>query len=156
MIEMNNDAIMAFLKDEGFSPQIQKETNQVYLIYERDQKQFPTFFRIYDGQDRLQIILFFPNPLPKSKLDSGDVARLLHALNKEIDYPGLGLDEDVRLVFHRFILPTQTRSVEPSQLQMIINALPKIVDELYPLVYDFMYGKETFDEWKKARQPKKK
>jgi hypothetical protein len=152
MIELNNDAILEFLKEEGCDPKVQKETNQIYIIYERGQNQFPTFFRIYEGEDRFQVILFFPNPMPKSKIDSGEVARLLLALNKEIDFPGLGLDEDVRLVFHRFLLPTKTKSIDRGQLEMIMKALPKICDELYPVVYNFMYGKESFDEWKKTRQ----
>lgn len=144
MIPNTINSLMKFLKQKGHEPQYQKETDQIYVIFKVGNHEFPLFFRVYDGGNILQLLVFFPLQVPKERLDT--IARLLHYYNKELDLPGLGMDETVGLVFHRVMLPTATQKVDQDLLESLVNTAPKICEQFFVPILNAVNSRENFDE----------
>lgn len=124
MISLTPDAINQFLHTKGYKSTIQQETQQVYCQLTIAQKPYPLFFRVFDGQQLLQLMLFFPFVLEKTTLP--DMARLLHLLNKELDMPGFGMDETKEVVFYRVVLPAPSKKIEGISIITFIESIEKI------------------------------
>ena len=99
MIVQDIRALQKFLEGEGILTELQKDTNQLYLNFKSGEIEFPAFLRLYDGKDLLQLLVFIPVSYKQGS--APDVARLLHLINKELDCPGFGLDEESSLIFYR-------------------------------------------------------
>lgn len=156
MINFTQEGLLDHLKEKGLKPELQKETGQIYVVNKTKAGEFPIFLRIYENQTQLQIIVFFPTQIPDNRLDS--VSRLLHHLNKEVDMPGFGLDEDLRLVFHRTMIPVYGPYLGSTILDLYIGAIPGLCENIYPLIQQAISSKLSFDEIKqkiKEHTPKK-
>lgn len=129
MIPCNIDGLMKYLKAEKLEPQLQKETGQAYVIHKINQQEFPVFFRIYEGEELLQILIFFPLQVRPERYDA--MARMLHLLNKEIDLPGFGMDEAIGLVFHRVMIPVFDKKIDTHLFKTILSASPKICEQFF-------------------------
>lgn len=128
MMNLTPNTLLSFLKNNNYSPaDIEQESQQPYTVLKIEKKEFPLFLRIYE-QGFLQLIVFIPshmesNPLMAPTQQSleaeaadqqsdrkrvlGDMARLLHLFNKELDVPGFGMDESKGVVFFRVMIPIQ-------------------------------------------------
>lgn len=60
MIPCNMDSLIKFLEAQKLQPTMQPETGQAYVIFKINAQEFPLFFRIYEGEDLLQMLIFFP------------------------------------------------------------------------------------------------
>lgn len=104
------DTLLELLLEKKYKASIQKETHQIYVTFLIDEIEFPCFIKIIDSNELIQIITFIPFALSKNSLN--EVARLLHILNKELDIPGFGLDEENNAAFFRYMLPTIIHTVD--------------------------------------------
>lgn len=151
MVALTIKALEEHLKMLKLEPQLQKETNQLIIIYKVGGADFPLFFRIFEGGDLLQMITFIPCNIKASAIP--DLARLLHLLNKEVDLPGFGMDEKAGIVYYRFMLPALRGQVEGEILETVIDTIKKITETFANVIAAVAVGAASFDEvMKKASQ----
>lgn len=144
MIQCNNNALIKFLESQKLKPQMQKDTDQIFVVYKIKDQDYPLFFRIYEGNDLLQLLTFFPLQVPKNRFDA--MARVLHLLNKELDIPGFGMDETVGLVFHRIMIPVFDNKIDTHLLETYLSAVPKICEQFFPAIGGTAQSNLSFEE----------
>lgn len=154
MSTLSLDAIYTHLKNKKYNPQMQPSTQQVYCMLQIGGKEFPLFFRIYDEGHLLQLITFIPCPSLQPQL-MGDMARLLHLLNKELDVPGFGMDETAGAIFYRFMLPTPHKKFEGPVIDAFIKTFEQVCSTFAMPIQAVALGATTLDEiLAKAKQAK--
>lgn len=165
MINLTPENLVAFLKKNNYPSDIQADTNQPYTILKIEKKEFPLFLRIYDKGELLQLLVFIPcqleaNPLlaPDGKPDAdthiqsgkssivGDMARLLHLFNKELDIPGFGMDESAGVIFYRVMLPTPKNKIDSELLLAFIKTAEYICQMFSNSIAAVSTGQMTLDE----------
>lgn len=144
MIPSTLDSLLKFIRSKNLEPQIQKETDQIYVLFKIDNQDFPLFFRLYEGGDLLQLLVFFPLQVRSSRFDA--MARVLHLLNKEIDLPGFGMDETVGLVYHRIMMPIINHKIDGTLLSSYLDSVPKICKQFYPTIAGTSMSEMSFEE----------
>lgn len=144
MIQLTIQDILSFLNEKGFNAELQKETNQIYLIFKIEDKEFPLFIRIFEGGDLLQLLAFLPcTVVTKAK---PEVARLLHLLNKELDIPGFGMDEEANVVFYRCMIAAHNHSISDKLLNAYISSIETVCRTLSPIILASALGVMTYDD----------
>ena len=144
MIEVTLGALTAHLKNENYDASIQKETSQVYAVLKIDGKEFPLFLRIFDESDLLQLIIFIPTPIKEGT--EGDLARILHLINRELDIPGFGMDEKSGVAFYRIMLPTASKKIGKTLLNNYLKSMELICKNFSPVVMAVGNGLAKYDE----------
>lgn len=114
--DLSQNALLKYLNDQELKPVFQKETSQIYLIYEINNTEVPVFLGIRQESSLLQILAYLPYQLHEKAF--GDTARMLHLLNKELDMPGFGMDEKEKLIFYRSVIPCLDAKVSSQLLNM--------------------------------------
>ncbi len=150
MISLTLDSLKEHLLKANFPVEVQKETQQLYLLYKIADKEFPLFIRIFGEGELLQLIAFIPCELKPSA--RGDLARLLHRLNKELDIPGFGMDEPPGLIFYRVMMPSFDKNIYESHLDRYITSIEEILKNFSPLISYVSTGTSTYDEVQKKMQ----
>lgn len=154
MISLTLDAILDYLTKNGMQAELQKETNQIVIIFKILDREFPVFIRVFEGGELLQLLAFIPCNMKKSAY--AETARLLHLLNKELDIPGFGLDEDSSVVFYRCMLPVQDQQISETLFNAYLNSIQLVCKSFSPAIATVAYGSATFEEiLKKAQQQNK-
>lgn len=144
MIDTTPNAIIKALKEWKYEPKLQTETGQIYLILHYHGIDFPLFVRIFDQSDLLQLLVFMPSKIKPGTEE--DLARLLHLVNKEMDIPGFGMDENAAVVFYRAMLPTPDKKIDPAVLQAYIKSIHVICESLSQPVLAVASGQTTYAE----------
>lgn len=150
MIHITPEALLQFMQKNNYQAEIQPDTQQVYTIFKLNQKEYPLFLRVFDNGYLLQLLVFIPSHLgpnqqfvlekkddaagaasaaPQSQQQTAiasDLARLLHLLNKELDVPGFGMDEQAGVVFYRVMLPTPKKKVESDLLLAFLKTVERV------------------------------
>lgn len=154
MISLTLDAILAYLSKKGMRAELQTETNQVVIIFKIGDREFPLFIRIFEGGELLQLLAFIPCNMKKSAF--AETGRLLHLLNKELDIPGFGLDEDSSVVFYRCMLPVQGQQMSETLFNAYLNSIQLVCKSFSSVIATVAYGSATFEDiLKKAREQNK-
>lgn len=151
MLSLNTDDVHQYLIKEQFPVQIQKETEQLVMVYKIENRDFPLFIRIFPGGDLLQLIAFIPCNLKPTA--AGDVARLLHLLNKELDIPGFGMDEGANLIFYRAMIPGHEKQIHEQTLTRYVHSIEQILKNFASLIAMIAFGASTFEEVRKKMKP---
>lgn len=133
--------IQKYLEIKDHHLDYQKETGQLYKLITAGHMSFPFFIRLYEHNQLLQLIAFMPFPL--SEGHEGDVARLLHFINKDIDMPGFGLDETNKIIFYRLMLPIHKLHLEEDTLDQLMNIFPNVCQTFSPPIMAVAQGKES-------------
>lgn len=144
MIPMTLPTILAYLRQNHYSTEMQAETQQIYTILKLSNKEYPLFLRILDEGHLLQLLVFIPAPFKKEVLC--DLARLLHLLNKELDLPGFGLDEMAGAIFYRLMLPAQRKEVDQELLLAFIKTIEHVCKTFANPIEAVAYGQMSLDE----------
>lgn len=144
MIALDLNKIRSHLKSQGIEAELQTETNQLCIILKTGPAEYPLFIRIYEGGELLQLLAFLPCTTKPETLP--EIARLLHLLNKEIDTPGFGMDEDSQMVFFRCMIPVKDKQVDENLLNSYMNATQVVCQSFAPVVAGVAFGAVTFDE----------
>lgn len=144
MIPLKLDNILAYLTKKGVQAQLQAETNQLVIIFKIGDREFPLFIRIFDNGELLQLLAFIPCNMKKKAF--GETGRLLHLLNKELDIPGFGMDEDTSVVFYRCMIPIQKNQIEESLFEAYLNSIQLVCKSFSPVIASVAYGSATFEE----------
>lgn len=155
MVPLDLHKISEHLKTLGLATEIQKETGQLFGTVKIEDKEIPLFFRIYDGEELLQVLAFIPCNTKGETLN--DTARLLHLLNKEIDIPGFGMDETTDTVFYRTLIPVKDKKIETKILDAYVNAVQLASVSFAPVIAAVAFGALTFEDvLKKSKEQKAK
>ena len=144
MIELNLSVLLKYLRDKQYDAQLQKETQQIYIILKIARKEFPLFIRIFEQSDLLQLLVFMPVNIKPGM--HGDLARLLHHLNKELDIPGFGMDETAGVAFYRCMLPALDKKIEETMLDAFLKSIMVICESICPPVFAVANGTATYNE----------
>lgn len=144
MIKLNLESILKHLEKNDFKAKLQKETNQVYVIFKISTFEFPLFFRVTGNGDLLQILVFMPGQIKKEALN--DLGRLLHYINKELDIPGFGMDEESSLSYYRYILPAPTKEIDEDLLNSFLKSVQMICESFAPSVVAVANGVATYEK----------
>lgn len=124
MIALEIESLMKYLEGRKLEAKYFEATKQIALILNEDDKDFPVFLQVDPTGKILQIFTIMPCTMrPKAPLE---MARLLHLLNKEIDLPGFGMDENAGLVFYRNVFVTGHGKIDKIVLDQIFESLPNI------------------------------
>lgn len=144
MINVTLENILEELKKKELNPSIQEDTQQVFVSFKIHDTDFPMFIKVIHDGDLIQILHFIPAHLDKNH--ASDVARLMHYLNKEMDLPGFGYDENNQMMFFRLLLPTHNKKVDSQLLLAFVNAA-RIANETFaPMIQNVNMGKTRFKE----------
>lgn len=151
MLTLNLSAILENLKKKNFQASFQEETNQLLVIIKADKYEFPVFIRVDDESDLLQLITFIPKNYQRGT--EGDLARLLHLFNKEIDLPGFGMNEETAHIFYRCTIPSVKRKFEEEVLEAFLNSIQTVCQTFLMPILAVAEGKISYDELiKRARE----
>jgi hypothetical protein len=160
MLNLNLETILKHLQENKIDAKLQKETNQIYVVYKIQNQDFPLFIRIYEGTNLLQLLAFMPTNVKPSARP--DLARLLHLLNKEMDIPGFGMDETAvaegqgGVAFYRIIIPTMEAKVDELLLDTFIGSIQSISEAFFPVIATVANGMATYEDvLKKANEAPK-
>ncbi len=155
-VKLSQQAILKVLNDLKLSPVWQQETEQVYIVLEIAKREVPIFFGIRSGNTLLQTIAYLPYDLPKTTF--GQVARMLHLLNREIDMPGFGMDESQNLMFYRCVLPCLNGEFNEKLLEIALATTRVVCETFMDAIAMIAGGTTTVDavveETKKREQAK--
>jgi hypothetical protein len=154
MIQLTLDALVAFMRKNKFEADIQHDTKQVYSILKVQNREYPLFLRIFESSHLLQVIVFIPSHLtPLSPSDTkekehifGDVARFLHLVNKELDVPGFGMDENAGVVFYRLMLPSTHKRVDEDVLIAYIKTAQHVCQMFSGAIEGISSGQMTLKQ----------
>ncbi len=151
MIKLELDAIHSHLRSKGIDIHLQAQTSQLYLLLKIAETEFPVFIRIFDGDELLQLLTFIPCNFTEAT--TADTARLLHLLNKEMDIPGFGMDENAGVVFYRCMLPANHKKIDAALLDAYLNTIDVVCKSFAPVITAVSHGALSFNEvLKNAKQ----
>lgn len=154
MLELKLNKIHEYLCEKGFDAHIQQETKQIYFVYKIHRKDFPVFIRVFKEQMMLQILIFMPCTLSPDGL--GDTARLLHLLNKELDMPGFGMDENAGAAFYRLTLPLFKETFEENILDSFLASIKELSHSLYPAIELAASGSTSLEDLLKQAEQERR
>lgn len=155
MFEVTLSSLQDELKKLELEPQLQEETQQVLVLFKEGEREFPVFFRIFDQGDLLQMIAFFPFQLPDNTI--GEMARLLHLLNKELDVPGFGMDEMSKVSFFRVMINIPEKKLSRKLFETFVNTMHLVTKTFSPTLEAVAAGGAKVDQLlQKAQDAAKK
>lgn len=144
MIKLALEPIKKFVNGKDFPFESQPETGQLYAPLQYYGATYHTYLRIFEQADLLQVMTFLPCNIKEGC--TSDVARLLHRINKEIDLPGYGMDEDNKVVFYRLMLPATKQQVEGATLHTYLRSLDRLCETFTAPIVAVAQGQLTFQK----------
>lgn len=144
MIKVTNENLVEFLTRNKFDASIQNETGQVVSILKISGQEFPLFLRTFKDSGLLQLLVFIPSQVKYGT--QNDLARFMHLVNKELDIPGFGMDEDSDTCFYRVMLPTIDNQIDERILESYLKSLQLICEQIAPTVLAVANGVATFED----------
>lgn len=144
MINMTPEALLDYLRQHNYEADIQAETHQVYSALKINNKDYPLFLRVFDEGHLLQLLAFIPTELREETVP--DMARLLHILNKELDVPGFGMDENSQVVFYRLMLPTPKKKIDGDLLLAFLQTIEQVCTLFSTPIEAIGFGQMTLNE----------
>jgi hypothetical protein len=155
MIPLTIEKLNSALLEKKYNPEKQKETGQIYLTYQAFNQDFPLFIRVVESGDLLQLLLFFPMNLQEKS--NPDMARLLHLINKELDIPGFGMDEQMGVIFYRNMLPAMDKKIDGNIVDAYLKSMQTLAETFFPVIAAVAHGSATFEDiLAKAKEENKK
>lgn len=144
MLSITDESLIEFLKKNDFKAEVQKETGQIVSIFNIANQEFPLFLRRFEGSELLQLLVFIPSQIKNGA--KTDLARLLHMINKELDIPGFGMDEESGTCFYRIMLPTIENGIDERILESYLKSLKAVCEQIGPTVMAVANEVASFDE----------
>lgn len=150
MVKLSQDALLKLLNERKLNPVFQQENDQIYVLMIINKHEVPIFFGIRSEKTLLQTIAYIPFELTsKSK---GEVARLLHLLNYQMDMPGFGMDEEQRLMFYRLVIPCPESELDERFLNLFLATTRVAVETFMGAIAMVAAGSVDLDTMKKGPQ----
>lgn len=144
MVSIDRASLLKFLKDNEYDAEDNPEQDQILVKVKVEQYDFPLFLRPILEGELLQVLTFIPCQVKEETFP--DLGRLLLMLNKEMDMPGLGMDEDSKTVFYRCMAPCFGKEILEKALFAYLNTSHNVVNSFAPVVAAVAGGKATFEQ----------
>ncbi len=141
---LERSSLLEFLKKNHYVAEDQPEQEQILVKIKVDKYDFPMFLRPIPEAELLQILTFIPCQVNAETFS--ELGRLLHMLNKEMDMPGLGMDEVSQTIFYRCMAPCFGKLIDEKALSAYLNTSNNVVNSFAPVIAAVATGKATFDE----------
>lgn len=123
---LNQNNLDNFLSSLNLNPMLERTSGLTYINILANEQEMPLFFVIRNEGNVLQLVSYFPYQLPSNQVAS--TARLLHLLNRDLDIPGFGMDEEQGLIFYRLVIPCFNQQVDPLLLRTYIDTIKIVCD----------------------------
>ncbi|MEC7840489.1 MAG: YbjN domain-containing protein [Chlamydiota bacterium] len=143
MLNIDYNSLLKHINSNGYVAELQKETDQIAVILNIDNVQYPLFIRILSEGPVLQLLVFLPCSVIKKTIN--DLSRLLHLLNKEMDIPGFGMDETAGVVFYRITIPSLNKKIDKMLLDTYLNSMQVICKSFTPVIINVLQGTMTLE-----------
>ncbi|HEY4832444.1 MAG TPA: YbjN domain-containing protein [Waddliaceae bacterium] len=150
--DFNVNALISYLRENQLKPELQKETGQVFIVYQIKEFEVPVFFLMRPENSLMQMIAYLPYQLPEKTF--GEVARMLHLFNRELDMPGFGMDESAKLMFYRCVLPCWENKIEKRLFNMCLGTTRVVCDTFMHAIGIIATGMMRVDEVVKDQKPR--
>lgn len=145
MTPLDQEHLLTFAKTYDLEePTVEEGTGQIVSRFKIEDIEFPLFMRIFEGATLLQMIVFIPTKLEEKAYN--DTGRLLHLLNKEIDLPGFGMDEDSSTIFFRHMLPCPQQNFDEELLRTLMDGMKLVCKSFSNAIAAVATGAVTFDK----------
>lgn len=145
------DNLTSYLKTQGFNPMYEPNTTLTYIMIQSSQYEIPLYFVIRNEGDILQLVAYFPFQLNNSQFAS--IARFLHLLNRDIDIPGFGMDEEQGLIFYRVVIPCLNKDIDETLLRVYIDTIQLATDGFAHAIGLMNSGQLDLERLKKEVKP---
>jgi hypothetical protein len=152
MIHLTVHHIKKHLESLGYKPESHEESHQLSFIRPVAKLQVPVFVRVLGEGQLLQLIAFVPMQVKDESLNG--LARLLHLVNKEIDFPGFCLDEMSKTVFYRVIATCPDKKCDPTLFNSLLHAIDNSMEGFASPILAIGSGAAKFDEALKLAKEK--
>lgn len=136
--------LLDFLTRKQLSPSVEKESDQIYLTFDISGHSVPVFFGIRSEGHLLQTIAYLPFEVTKAT--AADLGRLLHLLNRELDMPGFGMDENQALMFYRSVIPFMDQQIDEKAIEMYLRITRIACETFIGAIATITSGTMTIDE----------
>ncbi|MDF2550415.1 MAG: hypothetical protein K0S07_1482 [Chlamydiales bacterium] len=144
MIQADQQSILDNLLQNGYQPQIQAETNQLYYVHQENGVEFPVFIRIMEGGELVQLIGFLPCNFQEETLY--EVARTLHMINREIDLPGFGMEEQAKTIFYRLMVPAPNGQIDEKLTLAYLKSIHLVIISFQQVIKAVASGDMTLSQ----------
>lgn len=151
---LNQNNLSNFLKQINLQPLFEKESQLTYINIQAEDHELPLFFVIRNQGEILQMICYFPYQLHDEQ--KGATARLLHLLNRDLDTPGFGMDEEQGLIFYRVVLPCLQGQINETLLRIYIDTIKLVCDSFSHAIGLISSGNMNLDELKRQARKEQK
>ncbi|SPN73543.1 Uncharacterized conserved protein,Family of unknown function (DUF1790) [Chlamydia serpentis] len=141
---LNQNNLTKFLKNSDQEPLLERESGLIYINIQANDNDLPLFFVIRNEGEILQLICYLPYQLYDAH--KGPTARLLHLLNRDIDIPGFGMDEEQGLIFYRLVLPCLNGEIHDTLLRIYIDTIKLVCDSFSHAIGLISSGNMNLDE----------
>lgn len=149
-VSIERDALLKFLKENEYDAHDKPEQGQILVNIKVDKYDFPLYLHPFLDGELIQIITFIPCRVEEESFP--DLARLLHLLNKDMDMPGLCMDEPSKSVFYRCMAPAFGKVMLKSALFAYLNTSHNVVNAFAPVIAAIGSGKVSYDDVVKTNQ----
>ena len=139
---LSNNDLLQFLNKMELEPELEPQSNQVFISKPFEGVDFALFFSPRDNA--LHLISYFPYKFEKEI--AGDLGRLLHILNKQIDMPGFCMEEKEGLVFYRTVLPCIDGNVSVDLLGLHMGAHKNVIEMCHRVIFGVASGQVKLEE----------
>lgn len=147
-IALTQNHLIQLLNSWNFNPVYEKESDQIYIFLKIAHYEVPVFFGIRSGDQLLQTIAYLPFQL--LDLHLGQVARLLHLLNRELDMPGFGMDEVQKLLFYRIVIPCINKELNEKVLELQLATTKVAIETFMDAIAMVLTGKGKVEDLLKS------
>lgn len=131
-IPLTQESLVDYLKQKKYEVLLQEATGQAYILFSILGREFPLFIRVDTNSATLQLIMFFPISLQSTTYPN--LARTLHLLNKELDWPGFCMDEVANVVYYRAAIPGPNGQIATILLDNAMTSLPIMGRIFFPVI----------------------
>lgn len=141
---LDSHELLQHLNAQGLKPTFDPASGQISVAFNVGGAEVPIFFVIRSESALLQTVAYLPYELSEKTL--GNVARLLHLLNKELDMPGFGLDEKIHVIFYRAVIPCLNNQVNEQLLNLYLGTTKVACETFMQVIGKVLSGKMSVDE----------
>ncbi len=127
MLKLTLSELLHHLKKSYKDAELQDENKQIAIMLKIKDKEVPFFVGILH-EALVQMIAYLPYEMKTEA--AGDIGRFLHHLNKELDLPGFGMDEEAGLLFYRAVIPCLKPEVEEELIEAYCKTLERAVESV--------------------------
>ncbi len=151
---LDHNNLMKFLQRADMVPLLERNSGLTYININAGDNELPLFFVIRSEGEVLQLICYLPYQLYPNQRDT--TARLLHLLNRDIDIPGFGMDEEQGLIFYRLVIPCIRKEINDEILRVYIDTIKIICDSFSHAIGLISSGTMDLDELKRQAELEEK